>query len=243
MSGSNAWNKPSGGEGYMASLTDLFVGLLFLFIILLMYFATQLRTTVDDLVDAEASRNKVLTELAVYMNDRGIETELDYAAGVLRFPDLELFEKGNATPRSEGEVALGHLADAFATYLPCYTWHPAEVPPEACRPEPHIIDAVFIEGHTDSDVITRGNDNWNLSSQRAAMTWRFLSNARPTLRMLFNGPPGTEGAQLVFSVAGYADQRPIMSGDSDEAKARNRRIDIRIVMHSPGAVQAHFGSD
>jgi hypothetical protein len=37
----------------------------------------------------------------------------------------------------------------------------------------------------------------------------------------------------LISVAGYADRRPVETGSDDAAKARNRRIDLRLVMMAP----------
>ena len=37
----------------------------------------------------------------------------------------------------------------------------------------------------------------------------------------------------MLSVSGYGPQRPIDSGDSDAAKSKNRRIDLRIIMITP----------
>jgi len=41
----------------------------------------------------------------------------------------------------------------------------------------------------------------------------------------------------VLSVSGYGPQRPVDPGDSIEAKAKNRRIDLRIIMVTPDSGQ------
>jgi flagellar motor protein MotB len=50
----------------------------------------------------------------------------------------------------------------------------------------------------------------------------------PTLAVTTKAP-----TESVFSVAGYADQRPVARGTDVQSKNKNRRIDIRIVMAAP----------
>jgi hypothetical protein len=43
--------------------------------------------------------------------------------------------------------------------------------------------------------------------------------------------------QPVLSVAGYGQMRPVASNESIEERATNRRIDLRIIMHTPAGSQ------
>lgn len=230
----NGWADTS-EDSYYVSITDMLIGLLFLFIIMLMYFAVQLRQTTETLITADQTRRELLERVATYMRDHEVQAEVDYGAGVLRLPDEILFEKGRDTPKPAGVSALSVLADALEANLPCYSFHP-DGRPDSCAATPHHVEAIFIEGHTDSDPITpngRLRDNWDLSAARASNTFRILTTARPDLTRFLSGEPGGEDARPVFSVAGYADQRPVQDGDGEDAKARNRRIDLRFVMASP----------
>ena len=74
-----------------------------------------------------------------------------------------------------------------------------------------------IEGHTDSTPVknSKFESNWELSSARAMNVLHYLS--------------GLGVDEKNFSVAGYADTRALYKGDTPEAKAYNRRVDIIIL--------------
>ena len=74
-----------------------------------------------------------------------------------------------------------------------------------------------IEGHTDSSPVENSEypSNWELSVARALNTLHFLSDF------------GVD--ETKFSVAGYADTRPVFSNDTKEGQAYNRRVDIIIL--------------
>ena len=84
--------------------------------------------------------------------------------------------------------------------------------------EPEIKNRRFrIEGHTDSTPVSNEKfpSNWELSAARAVNTLHYLSDF------------GVDEKR--FSVAGYADTRPVFSNDSREGQAYNRRVDIIIL--------------
>ncbi len=74
-----------------------------------------------------------------------------------------------------------------------------------------------VEGHTDTGVTNPEvwKSNWELSSARAINVLHSLTDF------------GSQEAR--FSVAGYADTRPIFSNDTAEGRAYNRRVDIIIL--------------
>ena len=74
-----------------------------------------------------------------------------------------------------------------------------------------------IEGHTDSTPVDNElyPSNWELSSARAANVLHYLSDF------------GVNEQQ--FSIAGYADTRPMFSNETKEGQAYNRRVDIIIL--------------
>lgn len=81
-----------------------------------------------------------------------------------------------------------------------------------------LSNDVMVEGHTDSRPIstTRYPSNWELSTARATSVLRYLVEAR--------GFPAER-----ISAAGYADTHPVDAGDSAEALARNRRVEIVVL--------------
>ncbi len=235
MADEQGWAEEA-DEGYFVSITDMMIGLLFLFIIMLMYFALQLRTVTQDLTTADDSRSLLLERVAGYMRDHNVKAEVDLEAGVLRLPDDVLFDKGREEPKPSGVAAIQVLADALDANLPCYAFQPGGGRPAACGDSPHSVEVILIEGHTDSDRLSasgRMRDNWDLSSARASNTFRILSQYKPALLRYRSGPTGNRTSQTLLSVAGYADQRPVDAADNEQAKARNRRIDLRFIMSRP----------
>ncbi len=237
-------------DSYYVSITDMLVGLIFLFIIMLMYFATQLREVTTDITTAEQTRTNLVRQVADYMFKRKIDVTVDEAAGVIRFPSEALFKQGSDTPLPQGDLTLSTLAEALAIYLPCYSFS-VRPPGNGCTPTTHHVDSVLIEGHTDSQSLSKPRtsanqtvrpirDNWELSTARAASVYRRIVAAKPELNELFNAPAsapiGAPTPHRLFGIAGYADQRPLLEAAKDpENPALNRRVEIRFVMALPDA--------
>lgn len=77
-------------------------------------------------------------------------------------------------------------------------------------------DLIQIEGHTDDVPIRADNplyqDNWELSSARAhAVAQYFIERGIPPQHL---------------AVIGHSEYKPLVSGDTEEARAQNRRIEI-----------------
>jgi chemotaxis protein MotB len=77
-----------------------------------------------------------------------------------------------------------------------------------------------IEGHTDSSPIATPQfpSNWELSAQRATGVLRFLL--------------GQGIASERMRAVGYADTQPLSDNETEEGRARNRRVSL--VLHLPG---------
>jgi chemotaxis protein MotB len=79
---------------------------------------------------------------------------------------------------------------------------------------------IRIEGHTDnvpigSKIVDKFPTNWELSTARATTVTRYLQDE------------GVD-AQLL-SACGYAENRPVASNDTEEGRAKNRRIEIVLI--------------
>jgi chemotaxis protein MotB len=83
-----------------------------------------------------------------------------------------------------------------------------------------LPNQVAIEGHTDDRPIRgpggRYATNWELSTARATSVLHYLVAAHSL----------TAGR---LSAAGYADQRPLVPNDTDEHRARNRRVEVVVL--------------
>ncbi len=79
------------------------------------------------------------------------------------------------------------------------------------------IRKIRIEGHTDSSDEYKGHypSNWELSTARATSVLHYLADF------------GADESR--FSVAGYADNQPKYSDETEEGRAFNRRVDIIIL--------------
>jgi chemotaxis protein MotB len=215
-------------ESYFISMADMMVGLLFVFIILLMYFALQFQQKSKALSDAGEARAQLLKELQADLARHNLKVEIDTATGVLRLPAAILFASGSYALSDQGKQAVGLVANSMATVLPCYT-QPRRV--RGCAGTPHSIDAIFIEGHTDTDRLSGAgslSDNLDLSALRATNTYRAMQQAAPSVGDLLN-----RDSRPILSVSGYGADRPVASGGDEAAKSRNRRIDLRFLMETP----------
>lgn len=228
--------KRSGGESYYVSITDLLLGLIFIFLILLTYFAAQFQNVTQDLISADAARGELLRRVQADMAGRGYVAEIDEAKGSLSIAGEVLFESGEREPTPEGQDVIRSLANALYLHLPCFS-SGLPIDPEAnCARNYHSVETVLIEGHTDSDRISGNSwmrDNLDLSAARAASTFNSLLAEQPMLDMLRSGEENDATAQPIFSIAGYADRRPLSDAADDASKSRNRRIELRIIMAPP----------
>src|SRR3546814_1125945 len=113
-------------------------------------------------------------------------------------------------------ISISKVASAMVEVLPCYTAS------DLCEGErsPHLIDAVFVEGHTDSDVMSGGMNNYGLSVRRAETTFTMLQRNQPALRGFLNRPAGEDGSAPILSLSGHGPDRPVDRGDSEEEIGR-----------------------
>ncbi len=87
-----------------------------------------------------------------------------------------------------------------------------------------IPNPVRLEGHTDSVPIhsARFRSNWELSASRSI-----------ALLDLFSTRYGVPRGRM--SIAGYAETAPVDSNETDEGRARNRRVDL-VILNEAGIV-------
>lgn len=81
---------------------------------------------------------------------------------------------------------------------------------------------IVIEGHTDNTTVNPGapyESNWELASLRATSIVRYLVKYHQI-------------DPKRISATSYADTRPLQSNDTEEGRARNRRIEIYLILDS-----------
>ena len=227
----------SGGENYFISMTDLMVGLLLIFIILLMFFALQFKETIHEQDTISEARESILNDVQKTLKEAGVTVRLEVNQGLIRLPESVLFESGQAALNDRGRRAIEVLAASLEQILPCYT-KGVRSRRESCPGGNALVDAILIEGHTDDVPVKSGRrwqDNLELSTFRATNTYRALLEASTgngdSSLLDFQNAAGVP----VLSVSGYGQHRPVA-----EEKAPNRRIDLRLLMAPARATAQDF---
>ena len=153
---------------------------------------------------------KKVQELARYRSDffgklrevLGSRADFQVVGDRFVFPADVLFDSGSADLKPEAAPQIDKLADALKQLE-------TQIPPD-------IAWVLRIDGHTDIKPITNVNfpSNWELSAARAISVVRYLID---------HGIPAN---RLV--AAGFGEFQPLDPGDSDEALAKNRRIELKL---------------
>ena len=229
--------QPLEEESYFVSMTDMMVGLLFIFILILMYFALQYQKSTQDLQrsteklqNAEDTRERIIQEIADNLKKNNVSVRIDLKSGVLHLPDEILrFARQDDEIETQYEYVVKALATSLMSVVPCYAQNTSPKPSH-CHESAHRLESIFIEGHTDSDIYNiNGKDyNWELSTNRAVNTYRKLVDFEPNLENVKN-----DKNEHLLSISGYGSKRPLVDNDTDEHKRINRRIDLRFIMATP----------
>ncbi len=135
--------------------------------------------------------------------------EVDAERGISKFKSDVLFPLGEAELSPQAKEVLHEFAQIF-------------------RSEAGSRFNLFIVGHTDDRPIVRPETrakhptNWHLSVHRAVAVQQFLEQA------------GIEPTRM--GVAGYGQFQPLVPNDSEQNRARNRRVEIFVLSPSAPAI-------
>ncbi len=271
-------------ESAFVSMTDMTVSFLFIVMILLAFFASQLhdpdkvpRKEFDQIVQERNELKAENTDLRKMIEEfqkkiRDLEVEIrklkpdqpieKYLADVALqrrqiletlqaklkadFPDLQvviseemdalrfkgdgLFQFGSSELQPDKRRIVENIAMRLSELLPCYTLGRLSSWSNGCNAAGAAIEAVQIEGHTDSDGADM--NNMTLSTNRANQTFFTMVERAPTLAEYLNNR-----GQPVLGVAGYGKMRPVADNKTREGRATNRRIDLRIIMYTPQSLE------
>lgn len=184
---------------------------------------------------AQASEQR--REILIKLRERLLEQFPELASIIsiqqdtLRFQGEGLFATGSSQPdtaRKRAIVeAMGLVLDEI---LACYSLRETQEDTSSCGNNSVLVEAVQIEGHTDS-VGTDGT-NFPLSAARAITTLQTMVRVAPSLSTRLNW-----SRQPVMSIAGYGPMRPIDTNETVAGRSANRRIDLRIIMYAPSNVE------
>ncbi|MBX3183701.1 MAG: OmpA family protein [Polyangiaceae bacterium] len=138
------------------------------------------------------------------LTDLGLKVEVRNNRMLIQLPGDVLFDSGKDSLKPEGITILEQVADVV-------------------KNDPDLAKRYFqVAGHTDSAPLKGGffRDNWGLSAMRARSVLVFLTG---------DAPKGGGLEAKRWSAAGYADTDPVAPNDSDEGRAKNRRVELVVV--------------
>ena len=152
------------------------------------------------IADKEALMNKLKETLSKSLKafeGKGLTVENRNGKVYVSMENKLLFESGSWTVGAEGKKAVKLVGDVLGQ-------------------NPDI--SVLIEGHTDNDKITGTigggvENNWDLSTKRATAIVNILSENKAI-------------DKRNLTAAGRGEYAPLMSNETTEGKAKNRRIEI-----------------
>jgi len=120
------------------------------------------------------------------------------------FSSEVLFQPGSADLAPEGQAQIAGVAATLSEIA-------GKIPP--------AIDWIIrVDGHTDNVPLSgegQFRDNWDLSQARALAVVRYMQD-------VLGFPPERMAA------TGFGEYRPVAAGDSPEARAQNRRIELKL---------------
>lgn len=234
--------RRDGGANYFASMTDMTIGVLFILIIMIAYFAHQnsRQNPIPIYISlGEEKRQGIAKEVAKGLRERNIDAIVSPRnPGVVTLRGANLFVQGQSALTEDARETIAYLAQVIQQETACFVVPNEDVVAVGCNPGKVFLEAIFVEGHTDDkpvkSVLSDGSkNNLELSARRATNTHDVMSQAAPALAQYRN-----LDAEPVLSVAAYGEQRPIEPNVSESAMDRNRRIDIRFVMWIPKSAES-----
>ena len=237
--------KKESGANYFASMTDMMVGILFIFIIMIAYFAFQVvnkdkQSPLLVYIDrGEKLRQGLAEKVADDLRKKNIDAEVSAKnPGVVTLRGSGIFATGESRVDSKenSKEKIEYLSDVLYSQMGCYVYGSTVDPKGSkCNNKDLIfLESVFVEGHTDNQTVPPGGladgskNNLELSAKRATNTYKALLEKNPNF-VKYKNPENEE----VISVAAYGEQRPVTSNLTPFGQDANRRIDIRFVMWVP----------
>jgi chemotaxis protein MotB len=153
-------------------------------------------------LDAIRKRFELLQSKLQKLTQLGLKVEVRNNRMLIQLPGDVLFDSGKDSLKDEGKKILLQVG-------------------EVIRSDSDLSKRQFqVAGYTDSKPLAGGQfkDNWGLSAMRAR-----------SVLVLLTTPQDKQGAGLTpayWSAAGFGDTGAVASNDTDEGRAKNRRVEL-----------------
>jgi chemotaxis protein MotB len=195
----------------------------------------ELSKTISDLRERIAEKDSDITALKKQINDLSQEKEQavrekEKSVAELKKTYDSLIGEMNEEIK-KGEISVTQLKDKLSVNLVekiLFDSGSADIKKDGKKVLERVAEIlkkvtdkqVRVEGHTDnvpigSRLAERFPSNWELSTARATTVARYLQDKGIDPKLL--------------SAGGYSEYRPVAPNDTDENKAKNRRIEIALV--------------
>jgi flagellar motor protein MotB len=248
------------GENYFISMTDMMVGVLFIFVIMLMTFAldfqkttdiqqssitvaqqvalklqamqADVRTKLSQMDRSNQARRQLLTDIQTQLATEGLDVAIDEANGVLRLTENAVkFDANHSDLSDKARMNVGKIARVLDRVLANYAACRIAGDQTTCTPSG--------VGPTLETVFIEGHtDTTGVPDlkERDKRNWELSAErAVATYREIVAQTPGlralrNKSGEEIVSVSGYSSTRPIDPRETRDAWDKNRRIDLRFVM-------------
>ncbi len=159
-----------------------------------------------------------------------LQVEISPEGDALRFQGEGLFELGSAVLKPRAQRIIRDLARILDESLVCHTRNAWRLRRRCSGLTETMIEAVQVEGHT--DTVGPPEINMELSTRRALAAFGEMLRTVPRLTTYRN-----LRGQPVLAVAGYGEMRLAVPTADNVNEPRNRRIDLRILLYMPDTRQ------
>ncbi len=228
-------------ESSFMPISDMFVGIIFIFLIIFASFWLQLNNAERSLEVQIKNNLQTRTAILRQLKDKiklpeDVTIILNERVGGIAFIAKNgFFRSGFSNPSNNGEMLFRRLAEVMQPILAC---HSISHRTDKCSTDSKgLISAILIEGHADSTRMSSGakyKSNLELSAARAAEAYKQILAAGNHFLQYKN-----ENHEPLFGVSAYGNTRPIeetlripYKGEKQRT-SQDRRIELRIIMAAP----------
>jgi len=252
---------------YSLAISDLIMGFLFIFILLLMKFMLEYENKKEELLLPLEARSELLKGLKKEIENKGIKVKVNPKTGVLKLKNVKYFKKGSYQLSQKGREDMRQVKEILQKNLICYSdlendrtkslWLLnygekifEEWKKHCAKNKSSLLDSVLIEGHADPTPIGRYlkskgiKTNMDLAMRRSQAVFQlFTDYEEATIKNKERGGhlyflSNGQGKPL-FGVVSYGNLRSDGNSRSypSQSLPEDRRIDIRFIMAQPKALQ------